>query len=145
MAKQFTMDILAKNGSDKLSVVETDVLAAPGPSEIVIAIGDTVPEHRALEIMNGWEFLYEGIRDRGLLDDQFSGAILISGASVDSLTENNRRTSSTIGDFNDDDVLVGVGLNVATEGGLGRSATVMIDAGFRQLREYANENFFNKN
>lgn len=145
MAKQFTMDILAKNGPDKLGIVETDAVVDPGPAEIAIGFGDSVPEHRALEIINGWKWLWNGVRDRGLLDDQFSGALLITGAQIDSITESNRRTSSTVGDFAADDIFVAVGTGVATEAGLGRSATVMLESGFENLREFANEEFFNIN
>lgn len=145
MAKQFSVDVVTKQHADKLEIVETDVVADPGPNFISIAFGDDVPEHRAVEILNAWRWLWNGVRDRGLLDAQFVGAILITGVGIDHLNVTDRRTSSTVGDFATDDVLLTVGAGVATGPDTGRTATNRLESGFAKLREYANENFFNVN
>lgn len=142
MAKQFTVDVVTKWHADKLEIVESDVLSDPGPNEIKIGFGNDVEIHRAVEILNAWKWLWAGVRDRNLLDGPFSGAILITGSDINHLNENERRTSSTVGDFLAGDVLLGVGANVANTPELGKGATLRIDSGFEALRDYAKENFF---
>ena len=114
-------------------------LAPPNANSMLIAYADGVSPHRQLEIINGWKWLWEGIRERNLLDSQFVGSLLITGAPVNQLVTEFRKTSSIIGDFVAGDVLVSIGLGVST-GSIGRGATQMLDSGFRMLREFAKEN-----
>lgn len=81
----------------------------------VYALAD-VDLTRQNEIVNGWKWLFDGIRERNLVDDggQFQGAICYTYASINDLTVANRRTSSALIDINVDDVVVGLGLNVTT-------------------------------
>ena len=145
MAKQFTVDVVTKLHADKLEIVESDVLGDPGPNEIKVGFGNAVPEHRALEILNAWRWLWNGVRDRALLDGPFSGAILISGSDIDKLNEEDRRTSSTVGDYFPADVLIGIGANVANSPLTGSNFTTRIESGFTKLSDYARENFFKTN
>lgn len=142
MAKHFTLTMLPGQQGWKPAVVETDLVAPVDPNDIAISFGDAVEEHRAVEIMNGWEWLWGGVRDRGLLNEQFVGAVLLTGAPINSLVDASRKTSSTGGDFDENDVFLSIGANIAADT---NGATQMLDSGFRMLREYANENFFNVN
>ena len=103
MAKQFTMTLGADLQGNPANIVEGDLVAPTAADEITIAIGDTVGIHRCVEINNGWKFLWNGVRDRGLLNTQFVGAVLLTGVDIDDMGEANRRTSSTPADFGDND------------------------------------------
>lgn len=137
MPKQYTLTMLPGMQGWKPEIVAADVVSPPGPGEIKIAYGATVQPHRQLEIINGWAWLWSGVRDRGLLNEQFVGAVLFTGAPIDSLTAENRKTSSTIGDFDPDEVFLGIGIGIASDT---NGATQMLDSGFRMLREFAKEN-----
>ena len=140
MARSYTITMQPNGQGFKPEITPSDAaLAPPGPNEMLIAYADGVATHRLLEIQNAWKWLWHGIRDRNLLDVQFVGSLLITGVPVDSITEQARKTSSTIGDFVAGDVLVSIGLGVST-GSIGRGATQMLDSGFRMLREFAKEN-----
>jgi hypothetical protein len=140
MARQYTITMMPNGQGWKPEVTPSDAAAAaPGVNEMSIGYADDVETHRTLEMHNGWRWLWNGVRDRNLLDVQFVGSLLLTGANINSLTESNRRTSSDILDFATGDVWIGVGAGVST-GAIGRSANQMLDSGFRMLREYAKEN-----
>ena len=139
MAKQFAIEMLPDWQGWKPGIIETipDPIASPIATQIVVGYGAAVEPHRQLEIINGWKWLWEGVRDRNLLDAQFKGAILISGAPINSLTALNRKTSSTTLDFGADDVFIALGVGVTAHR---FGATQILDSGFQMLREFAKEN-----
>ena len=96
---------------DPATIVVQDTIIAVPSDRIAVYIGDAVDPGRQNEIINGWKWLWAGVRDRGLLEDgnSFAGAILYTAASINSLTEYNRRTATDTGFFNDDDVMLGLG------------------------------------
>ena len=138
MAKQWKLtftDLTPNFMPDRSTLEVVDIGIQFAVNEISIYIGDSVSEYRQNEIVNGWKWLVDGIRERSLLvAPPFRGAALITGASIDSLTEQNRRTSSDVGDFNADDVMVGIGANVTALGD-----TMVIDNAFRLLSQFAVE------
>ena len=139
MARQYTITMMPQGQGWKPEITAADAITPPGPNEMIIAYGDSVAPHRALEIQNGWKWLYHGIRERGLLNAQFVGNLLLTGAPINSLTTPNRKTSGVTGDFAADEIFVGMGTGIAT-GKIGSGATQMLDSGMRMLREYAREN-----
>ena len=140
MARSYTITMLPNGQGFKPEITPSDAaLAPPGPNSLLVAYADGVATHRTLEIINGWKWLWHGVRDRNLLDVQFVGSLLITGAPVNQLVENFRKTSSNIGDFIAGDILISFGSGIST-GAIGRGATQMLDSGMRMLREFAKEN-----
>ena len=139
MAKQFAMQMIPGMQGWKPGVIVSvpDPVASVVSDQILIGYGPLVEPHRQLEMINGWEWLWAGVRDRNLLDDQFHGAILLTGAPINSITTANRKTSSITDDFNDDDIFLAIGVDVTLHQ---KGATQMLDSAFRMLREYAKEN-----
>ncbi len=138
MAKQFTLSMLPSRQGFKPAVVETAIVALPLVDEIVLARGDLVHHSRQLEIMNGWRFLWNGVRDRAILDVQFLGAVLVSSVGINNIGETDRRTSSDLVSTTDNDITLMMGSGVT---GAGRaSATQLFESGFQMLREFAREN-----
>ncbi|RKZ82446.1 MAG: hypothetical protein DRQ39_10710 [Gammaproteobacteria bacterium] len=118
-------------------IVMSDTAVAVPTGSVAIYTLSTVPTYRQLETVNGWRMLYNGIRDRNLLDVQFNGAVLYSGVSIDSTTENNRRTASEITSFNTDDVVVAIG---AAATSVFNGAIEPLEAAMHSLVIYAAEN-----
>lgn len=139
MAKQFALEMLPDRQGWKPGTIETvpDPVAEPIADQIVIGYAVGVEPYRQLEIINGWKWLWAGVRDRNLLDVQFHGAALISGAPINSLVIANRKTSSNVLDFGEGDVFIALGVDVTTDR---VGATQLLDSGFRMLREFAKEN-----
>jgi len=137
MAKNYTLTMLPNMQGWKPEIVAADLVAPVGANNISVSYGDDVEPHRQVEIINGWKWLWHGVRDRNLLNSQFVGAILLTGAPINSLVEASRKTSSTGGDFDDNDLLLSIGTGIAVDS---NGATQMLDSGFRMLREYAKEN-----
>ena len=117
-------------------IVSQGVAAEVGADEISIYALDSVLLHQQLEIFNAWRWLWNGIRDRALLDGSFTGNILYSGSNIFQLTEPDRRTSSVIAFFDDEDVVVGLGANVTMQI---LSAVTPLETGFTRLRNAALE------
>ena len=138
MAKQFTMVMLPDRQGSKITVSEQAIVALPAADEIILARGDLVHPARQLEIMNGWKWLWHGVRDRNLLDVQFLGAILVTSVSIESITEEDRRTSSNLDTTLDTDITLMMGSGVTGAGRAG--ATQIFDSAFRMIREFAREN-----
>ena len=125
----------AEAGLDRDSIVISDTPAELTANQIgVYALAD-VSLRRQNEIINGWKWLFDGVRERNLIDDggAFAGAVLYTYASIDSLTVGNRRTSSALIDLNADDVGIGMGTGV-TAGANGR--TMQLDNAFGFLAEH---------
>ena len=100
---------------------------------------DNVPTYRQLEIFTGWGFLYNGIRDRNLLDSQFAGSVLYSATNINKKGENDRRTASLLTSLTADDIVVGLGATVT--GNIG-GAINSLQSAFEKLAEAAKDRFF---
>ena len=107
-------------------------------NNIALYVGDTVPKYRSVEIVEAWRWLWNGVRDRNIL--KTFGGRTYSGSSINYLDEPDRRTSSDLADFNDDDVFIGIGDQVAIQ--VGDASIVYLETAFTQLRQYALENVF---
>lgn len=121
---------------DRSTLEQVPVGLEVGANEISLYIGDNVPTYRQNEILNGFKWLYDGIRERNLLDDgsAFNGAILYTGFAIGNQTIENRRTASAIAFFDADDVIVGMGANVTALGDM-----ESIYSYFKILRQFALE------
>jgi hypothetical protein len=97
-------------------------------------VGTTVSEARQVEIINAWRFLWNGIRDRNIMQ-QFAG-VVYSGVDIDNISFASRRTSATFGDFGVNDVFVGIGQLVVAEF---LDYTLPIETTFTQLTQTALE------
>lgn len=146
MTIQVTMPVLPDRQADKsqitLTVGEPPALPVPD-NEIALYVGDDVPLHRAVEILNGHRWLWNGLRDRSLLQatDAVTGH-LYSASDIDELNENTRRTSwDDTTPVTASDIGVGVSHQVAT----GLDATNMVESAFQMLRDYLSENYFKVN
>ena len=137
MAKQFTLVMLPSRQGFKPNTVVTEPVALPAADEIVIARGDLVHPSRGVEIINGWKWLWHGVRERNLLDVQFLGATLVTSVSIESITSLDRRTSSDLVSTTDTDITLMIGSGITGAGRVG--ATQLLDSGFRMMREFAKE------
>ena len=106
--------------------------------DIAIYVGDTVPKYRFLEIGNAWRWLWNGVRDRNIL--KTFGGRTYSGSDIDSLNIPNRRTSSDLIDYLDNDVFIGIGDQVAIQ--VGDASIVYLETAFTKLRDFAKEKIF---
>jgi len=95
------------------SVAVSESLAEVDVNGVALYVGATVGDYRATEIINAWRWLWNGIRDRNILQ-QFAG-VIYSGCDIDFLGEPSRITSAVYADFGDDDVFVGIGQLVVAE------------------------------
>lgn len=129
------------------SKIQMSVLPAlnlPIVNGLALYVAPGIPEHRQLEIFNGWRFLSNGIRDRFLFPfAQFPGP-LFSSAPIDSMTENARLTASdTIIITTPGHVGIGIHENLRqdlAELGYGASDhTNIIEDSFKRLIEFAIE------
>jgi len=134
MATQFYMTLLPSYDGNKLNCVATDIPLETPPDDISLYIGDDVPLYRQSEIKNAWKWLYEGVKSRNLLDDQFKGSLLYTAVDINAITINNRRTSTELTPYTDSDVIIGIGANVTALGD-----TNILEAAFQQLIEFAAE------
>jgi hypothetical protein len=139
MSIQWVADYTPALDSQKQNMAFVGTGADVTANQIAIYTGDDVPLYRQLEILNGWEWLYQGILERNLLDldtgSAFPGAILLTGCNIDQLmSEVNRRTSSIFADFLADDVFIGLGTAVTTSGDL-----ETLFSAFDRLRQFALE------
>jgi hypothetical protein len=108
-----TAEVVSQRQIDPASIVINETIVAVAAPNISLYAGANVPNYRQLEIITGWERLWEGVRDRNLLDVQFKGNILYTGYNINSRTENNRRTTSLVTAFTDDDIILGIGASVS--------------------------------
>ena len=107
-------------------------------NNIALFVGDTVPKHRSVEIVEAWRWLWNGVRDRNIL--KTFGGRTYSGSDINHLDEPDRRTSSDLIDFLDNDVFIGIGDQVAIQ--VGDASIVYLETAFTQLRNFALENVF---
>jgi len=101
-------------------------------------MGDDVGMHREVEINNGFRWLWNGIRDRDLLNPDLSDPTygpLYSAAPVDQLVEEFRLTSwNDITGINSVMIGIGIGINVFALRG-----SQMVESAFQMLTEYYRE------
>jgi len=141
MAKQIIIAVTPDRQADKLSCVASqavgDVLPA-APDNCVIYMGDDVAMHRKLEVLEGLRWLWNGIRDRDLLNpitSQPDFGPLYSAAPIDRLVEAFRLTSwNNVSGINSTMIAIGIGINLFGEG-----ATNMHESAFAMLRDYLRE------
>ena len=135
------IDVMPERQADKLSVVISDTIVAVGAGQVAVYAGDAVEEHRFLEMLEGWRWLWNGLRDRNLLDitDSVTGP-LYAACQINSLNEENRRTSWLDLPTFTDDIGIGVGVAVAEE----LSATNMVENAFTMLRDAVKDQHFNR-
>ena len=140
MAKQWAMEYLPARSGNKLLCSYVDGAAVADADSITVAIGDDVPVRRQTEIINAWKWLYEGLKSRNLLDPDNWTNLLVTAADMDNITIANRRTDSDPSFFTDTDIGIWLGANVvdSTENDADR---VMLENAFRQLADWARENF----
>jgi hypothetical protein len=122
--------------STKMDMAYVGTGAEVTANQVALYLGDTVPTYRQLEIIDGWRWLFQGIKERNLLDDgAFVGALLYTGSNINELmTAENRRTSSTFADFLTEDVFIGLGTAVTAAGDFESLYAI-----FEQLRQFALE------
>lgn len=120
-----------------ITVVQPVAIEVP-VDRIALYTLDDVDTYRQVEIVTGWQFLYNGIRDRNLIDVQFKGAQLYSATNINKKGENDRRTASVLTSFTAEDIVVGIGSTVT--GGVG-GAIVSLQSAFEKLAEAAKEQF----
>jgi hypothetical protein len=134
MAFQFLMTFKG-NSFSKQDVATSAVLSAPAVNQIGIHIADAVDISRRNEITEGWRWLWNGVRDRALLDIQFRDLPLASGVPVNDISIPARKTASdpTLV-VADGDILISMGSGVTDNG-----ATEKLESAFSQLRGVAKE------
>jgi hypothetical protein len=98
------------------NIVVTETLIAVPAGSIAIYAGTTVGLYRGVEMVSGWGFLWNGIRDRALLDQPapggFSGATVYSVTDIDKKGENDRRTAVAFATLTANDIGIGIELEV---------------------------------
>ena len=141
MARRIKINVMPDRQADKRSCVASSTVGSVSPAlpnECILLMGDDVAPHRDIEMINGWRWLWNGIRDRDLLNPDVSpvsNGPLYSAAPIDSLTEYNRLTSwdSVVG-ITSEMVGIGIGINVFALRG-----TQMVESAFTLLREFYRE------
>ena len=134
MALSVTGEMVSQREMDRSSIVVSTNVAEVPAENIAIYIGATVGAYRNTEIVNAWQWLWNGIRDRNLM--QTFGGVIYSGADIDHLDENSRLTSGVFATFGDNDVFIGVGQLVVAEW---LDAVEPVEAGFTLLIQHAME------
>ena len=138
MALNLLGTILPNTHVVKQDIVIDSVLAAPGADQISLHCGDTVNLNRQLEIRNGWRYLWDQVRSRYILDPNkgFAGNLTFAGISINNMSELNMRiTTDPIGNYNDDDVIIGIGVNATGF----NSSSLILESGFAIMRDRGGE------
>ena len=141
MTLMVTGEVVANRVLNKVSVVVTEIIVEVPANNIAIYAGSTVALRRQVEMVTGWNFLWNGIRDRNLMDVQFAGSVLYSGTDIDKKGENDRRTESVVASFSNNDIIVGVGLGATGEF---KGAVLPLDSALEQLIQVARESLLLK-
>ncbi len=141
MTLMVTGDVVSDRVLNKHTVVVTETIIAVPTNNMALYAGATVGLWRQLEMVTGWNFLWNGIRDRALMDVQFNGFILYSGTDIDKKGEFDRRTASDVISFTDNDIIVGVGAGASGEYA---GAVLPLDSALEQLIQAAREHILLK-
>jgi hypothetical protein len=112
-----------------MTVVASEVIA--GADSVNIILGTGVSTARQTEIMAAVALLRNGLFERGL--QNFVGQDIFTCVSIDNITANNRRTSSSAATstFGPDDVAISAGVNVVNTG-----KRVMLWQGINDLGDF---------
>lgn len=105
-------------------------------NSIAIYLIDPAATYRQNEIISAWKWLYNGIRDRNLLDDQFAGAVLYTAVPLGETVSPKRKTSSVFADIAAGDAGLGISVETAT---LFHGAVIPLETAFRKLYNVALE------
>lgn len=142
MPKMISVVVLPDRQVDHRDVVISDIVAVVPDNAVAIYYGSTVPEHRALEMVNGWMKLWNGLRDRNLLAITNVGTgHLYSAMDIENLTEEERRTSwGDTTPVTTSDIALGVSYQVAEQ----LQATNMVQSTVDTLIGAAREEIFLK-
>jgi len=110
--------------------------------EIAVYAGDTINWARQVEMLAAWKMLYDGIRDRNLLNvgSAWKGAALYTGVNVDSITSSNRRTHAALDVFDDNDLVIAMGPTLTA----GKEAILSIELAYGVLTRKALEQVLKK-
>ena len=141
MTLMATGEVVSNRQLKKTDVVITEVITEVPANNIAIYAGSEVALYRQLEMVTGWQFLWNGVRDRNLMDVQFNGFVLYSGTDIDKKGENDRRTESVVVSFTNNDVIIGIGLGATGEFS---GAVLPLDSAFEQLIQFARESILLK-
>jgi hypothetical protein len=124
-------------GRQLQTITTSGTVDAVDDNGIAVYQGATVADYRQVEIINAWKFLWNGVRDRNIMQ-QFAG-VIYSGVDAEHIDENSRRTSATFGDFGDNDIFIGIGQLVVAEM---LDYTVILETIFGQLSSTALEDTY---
>ena len=138
MTLMATAEVVSQKQIDPASVVVNATIVAVPVNNIAVYAGDTVNLARQVEIITGWKFLYNGIRDRNLINQgapgTFYGLPIYSGTDIDSKGEFDRRTESLVASFTANDIIIAIGGNVSVAF---HGATLHLEAALTRLIEEA--------
>ena len=85
---------------------------------MVIQIADTVDIGRRLEILEGWRWLWNGLRDRDILaGGNFAGILVFSSCPVNGLREEERKTTGDNTIVLDGDIAIALSPNLTALNG----------------------------
>lgn len=121
-------------------------LQLPEVDSVALYVTAGIPNHRLVEVLEGFRWLSNGIRDRYLFPEpQLPGGNIYSGAPIDSMTENMRVTSNTSSlVFLPLHVCIGIHTSLRnpppTDGKGARDHSIIIENAFKRLIEFAREN-----
>ena len=123
----------------KQDIVIDSVLAAPSTDQLGLHCGDTVGLYRVTEIRNGWRYLWDQMRSRHIFDPgagSFIGNLTFAGISINNMSEANLRiTTDPLVNFNDDDIIISVGINATSLDG----RHLLLESGFAVMRDAGGE------
>ena len=123
MGYMISLPFAASKQGNKTSIVVVGTIAAATEGDVALYAGDSVALHRQVEILEGWRWLLNGLRDRNLIDGEMeiTDDSIYSASGIDHLNENERVT-----DWGDG---VGFPLITATRIGIGMSTSAQKAAG----------------
>ena len=138
MSEQFEMPFIPDYQGDKREVVQTDTHVLVGDNNLQVVVQSDVDLHRQNEILNGWKKMWDHMRDNNMLSAPL-GPLYVA-MDIDHFGV--MRQYTDIASVTTNDLVIGVGLTVATNGVGAEQASQQIDSAFRMIREWARENFF---
>jgi len=135
----FEMTYIPDYQGNKLTVVHSDTHTPVGANNIQISIQSDVDLNRQTEIFEGLRQNWDHMRDNNMLSSP-SGPLYVA-RNIDTPKSGIRQLVDLSG-VEDVDIVIGVGASVNANGSGEEMAVNMLETAFKQLREYAKENFF---
>ena len=135
MTLMATGEVVSNRQLNKLDVVLTEVILEVPANNIAIYAGSAVALYRQLEMVTGWQFLWNRVRDLNELAES-SGSIVYSGTDISKKGHNDHRFGALIAGFTNDDIIVGIGSGASAEF---HDAVIPLDSAFEQLIQFARE------